>query len=95
MRHVTKREYIKAVRTIEAYNKQQAVGKYQFLYWLEDDFFDDEKIKEILIEAKNIDDACEKFLLKKPSDVSKVDYEVMFEGKYIDISDKKEFEDFI
>lgn len=93
MRKVTKAEYLKAKRVVDNYMLQQQLGKYQFLYWLEFDIEDDPK--EMWIQASNIDTACELFLTKKSSDVARVDYEVMFQGNYYDITDKKGFEDLI
>lgn len=92
MRKITKSEYTKAQRIVAAYEKQQQAGKYQFLYWLEGEDHNLDAMKIKWIDAKVIDDACEKFLLQKSSDVVRVDYEVMFEYDYIDITNKKGFE---
>lgn len=68
-------------------------NKYQFLYWLNEDFALDPRAKYIT--ANNIEDACKKFLDKKPESLTRVDYEVEFNGTYIDISDVKGFENYI
>jgi hypothetical protein len=95
MERITKAKYMKAVRVVAAYEKQQRAGKFQFLYWLEEDIGNDERVKEKIINAKDIDEACKKFLLIKSSDTAKVDYEVMFDGGYFDISQKTGFENLI
>lgn len=64
----------------------QDIGKYQFLYWLEEDDRNDDP-RELVISANSIDEAIDKFIVDKPDDVAKVDYEVGFNGDYIDISD--------
>lgn len=93
MRKVTRTEYLKAQRIVHNYLKQQQAGKYQFLYWLEGE--EEGDAKEMWVQANNIDVACDLFLKKKSSDVVKVDYEVMFDGEYLDITNKIGFEDLI
>lgn len=66
--------------------KQQR-GKYQFLFYQHEVSADN--MKAIYISANNIEDACKKFMLKKPDDTVKVDYEVKFGKEFIDISDQE------
>jgi hypothetical protein len=62
------------------------IGKYQFLYWLEDDDWDADP-RDLIISANSINEAIEKFIDNKPDDLAKVDYEVGFNGDYVNISD--------
>lgn len=93
MKKITTLEYLKAKRIVDHYMLQQQLGKYQFLYWTEGD--DDEQIREKYITATSIEAACKKFLALMPSDTVKVDYEVMFQGNYYDISKYPAFENLL
>lgn len=94
MRKITKAEFLKAQRVIQTYKIQQQEGKYQFLYWLVDDTEED-NMCEKWIKAKSLDQACNIFLAWKTSNVVRVDYEVYFNGTYIDITNRSGFEDLI
>ena len=47
------------------------------------------------IKAKNINSAIKKFLSKKPISMHRIDYEVQNGNKYIDISDRTEFSEYL
>lgn len=69
-------------------------NKYGFLYWCENDTTaDDGRCK--WIEASTLDEACEKFLKKAPKTLRQVDYEVQLGDKYIDISERADFQNWI
>lgn len=97
---IGKREYNKAFKIVQEYQKQEQekkqVGKYfnhncfNFLW-----FDKNEKAYSRTIKAKSIDIACKKFISNLPKTISKIDYEVGFLNYFIDISDRKEFEKYI
>ncbi len=91
---ISKREYLKAQKTIRKYQEQLLKGKYQFLY------FTNGNVSEnvIWIKAKNIDDACQRmrnFINETSPKIKEVDYEVFFNEKYIDISKQECLQDFM
>lgn len=92
---ITRASYLKAKRVVNAYEKQQQAGKYQFLYWLQGEENDEESVSEKWITAYNIQSACSKFLKLSSSDMVKVDYEVFFNGQYLDISEYEDFRSLI
>ena len=70
-------------------------NKYGFLYWCENDTTaDDGRCK--WIEASTLDEACAKFIKKKaPKTLRQVDYEVQLGNKYIDISERADFKNWL
>jgi hypothetical protein len=69
-------------------------NKYGFLYWCENDTTaDDGRCK--WIEASTLDEACAKFIKKAPKTLRQVDYEVQLGNKYIDISERADFKNWL
>ncbi len=92
---IGKREYNKALKVIKEYEKQQICvlktdTSFGFLWFDKND-----KHYQRIIRAKDINSACNKFLLNIPMTLGKVDYEVSNNNTYIDISERKKFEKYI
>lgn len=51
--------------------------------------------KQRWVKAKNIDDACRKFLSNMPKTLYRIDCEVQHENDYISISNRKEFNEYL
>lgn len=85
---ITKRQYVDAQKTIRKYHEQLLKGQYQFLFFINES----SEVNEKWIKAKNIEDACQKmkkYIDETSKNITTVDYEVMFERKYIDISENE------
>ena len=92
---IGKREYNKALKVIKEYEKQQICvlktdTSFGFLWFDKND-----KYSQRIIRAKNINSACNKFLLNIPKTLVTIDYEVLNNNTYIDISNKKKFQKYL
>lgn len=92
---IKKREYNKALKIVKAYEQQLnkpvvIASLFGFLWFNENDTEHNRYIK-----AKDIDSACKKFLANKPKTMVRIDYEVHHGNKYIDISNRSEFKDWL
>ena len=97
---IGKREYNKALKIVQEYQKQEQEKKQVGIYLKHNCFsflwFDkNDKDNCRIVKAKNIDIACKKFISNLPKTISKIDYEVGFLNQFIDISDRKEFKNYI
>ena len=98
MKIIKKREYNNALKIIKLHEEQikktYKISKVFGFLW----FNKNGKEHNKYIKAKNIKEACRKFLKNKPKTIVKIDYEVHFKTKnnsdYISISNRKEFENY-
>lgn len=102
---ITKREYNKALNTVLKYEQQlrkrRVIGNssagYQFMYYLSDEDYmkPEPKYRLKYVRAKNINEAVNKFLANKPKSLTRMDYEVEKDGKYIDISNFEKLQHYL
>lgn len=98
---ITKAEYKKAKKVVENYEDQEFAkvvnmdNGFGFLYSTEKDFERMKPHRHKLIKAKDINSACSQFLKKAPKTLFSVDYEVSIHGDFIDISERKEFQQYM
>ena len=97
---ITRREYLKAQKVIDAYTKQLnkpnvIASSFHFLYWLNDEQVYDGAERYKTIRAKSIEVAIRKFLRVAPKTLSRIDYEVGHKDNFIDISQFKEIKNWL
>jgi hypothetical protein len=97
---ITRREYLKAKKVVDAYTKQLdkpnvIASSYHFLYWLNDEqvYPDSERYKTI--RAKSIEIAIRKFLRAAPKSLTRIDEEVGHKDGFIDISQFKQIKNWL
>ena len=93
---IQKREYNKALKIVKCYEEQiksksvNTAKEFGFIW------HDNDNVPHYTwIKAKNIDSACKKFLRCERKTMMTLDYEVQVGKEYIDISERKEFKNWL